>query len=201
MSIGGEPQDQESLAAQKADADQFRVETASGYSPEDMGERDQRIADLATEALSGLTPEQIDLIAQQLHPEQRQKIINSLEKHKAIEEIGAFLDQFKAPNQGLGGNSEKKVEFVFLDQKVLEEKGYKDAQEVLELVARYRKRLEQAKGQQEPAFTLKDEHGNPKSADEDQLIQPGMSANVAAQFGGGIAETPKQTDWQKLKAI
>lgn len=204
MSIAGEPQDQADLAAQKADADEFRVET-KGKAPSEAtlegGERDQRIADLATEALSGLTPEQIDLIAEQLHPEQRQKIIEALERHRAIEEISAFLDQFKAPNQEASGNGEKKVEFVFLDQKVLEEKGYKDAQEVLELVARYRQRLEKAKGQKEPIFTLKDEDGNLKSADENPLIQPGMSGDVATQFGTNIAETPPQRSWQKLKSV
>lgn len=204
MSIGGEPQGQADLAAQKADADEFRVQTkyeAPSEATLDGGERDQRIADLATEALSGLTPEQIDLIAEQLHPEQRQKIIEALERHRAIEEINAFLDQFKAPNQGSGRNGEKKVEFVFLDQKVIEEKGYKDAQEVLELIARYRQRLEKAKGQKEPIFTLKDESGNPKSAEENPLIQKGMSGDVAAQFGAGVAETPQQTSWQRLKSV
>lgn len=204
MSIVGEPQDQAGLAAQKADADGFRVET-KGKAPSEAtlegGERDQRIADLATEALSGLTPEQIDLIAKQLHPEQRQKIIDALEKHKAIEEIGAFLDQFRAPNQEASRNGEKKFEFAHLDQKVLEEKGYKDAQEVLELVARYRQRLEKAKGQKEPNFTLKDESGSPKPTDEAPLIQPGMSGDVATQFGTNIAETPPQRSWQKLKSV
>lgn len=189
MSIAGEPQDQVGLAAQKADADEFRVETRNEDPSESLlegDERDQRIADLATEALSGLTPEQIDLIAKQLHPEQRQKIIEALEKHKAIEEIGAFLDQFRAPNQEASRNGEKKVEFVFLDQKVLEEKGYKDAQEVLELVARYRQRLEKAKGQQEPAFTLKDESGSPKPEDEAPLFQPNAKITVASRSGVGI---------------
>lgn len=204
MSIGAEPQDQTDLAAQKANADEFKVETKDQAPSESLlegGEKDQRIADLATEALSGLTPEQIDLIAKQLHPEQRQKIIDALEKHKAIEEISAFLDQFRAPNQEAGRNGKKKVEFVFLDQKVLKEKGYKDAQEVLELVARYRQRLEKAKGQKEPIFTLKDEDGNPKSADENPLIQQGMSGDVVAQFGTNIAETPPQRSWQKLKSV
>lgn len=185
MSIGGETQDQESLAAQKADADQFRVETEDEATL-DGGERDRRIADLATEALSGLTPEQIDLIAEQLHPEQRQKIIEALEKHRAIEEINAFLDQFKAPNQGSGRNGEKKVEFVFLDQKVLEEKGYKDAQEVLELIARYRQRLEKARGQKEPISALKDERGNTKPENEEPLFQPNAKISVASRSGFGI---------------
>jgi hypothetical protein len=191
MSIGG-GESTGDLAAKQAAADEFRntPREKDGVTGEGQGEKDQRIADLATEALNGLTPEQIDLIAQQLHPEQRQRVIDALEKHRAIEEINAFLDQFKAPNQESGSGG-KKVKFVFLDQEVIQEKGYRDAKEVLELIARYRKRLEQAKGQRESTFTLRGESEQPKPAGEEPPIQPDMSTNATAQFSGSIAETPK----------